>query len=239
MQTEHFKAAIGQIQRILYESAFHARAIAFGLKDEGETCEDHERLAEERLEWQRAYAGAGVRTAYALLHARSEGALDRAVLALEEGLLRGVQEAFGLVEIDLERYDEGGYFGADRFRNTRRELARLIFANERGGAGAPSLEKLTAARREYELALNDIRARPGFGDFLQPIEIATVRRAAAIAPLFYFGATSHGGLAVLVPDETSPIEAIELPDLTTKVAAGMARDFEAAREALARGDIRA
>ena len=221
----------------LYDPAFRARAVAFGLKYEGQTSNEHENLVDERLEWQRIYAGAGARAAYALLHARSEGALDRAVLALENGLQQGVQEAFGLIEIDLERYHEAGYFGAERFRHARRELARLIFADERGGEGAPSLDKLTAARREYDLALDDIRAKPGFGDFLQPVEIATVRRAAAVAPLIYFGATSHGGLAVLVPDETSPIEAIELPDLTTEAAAEVVREFEEAREALSRGEV--
>ena len=223
----------------LYGAAFRAREIALGEMEQtapAETARGADGLPagvaalyEDRLGFLRAFANAGANAALALLRAGGEGAPEQATLAMELGLQQSLQESFDLIEIDLLRHRATGRPGADRFRNARTRLATLTRAAVKGGAGAPSAQALQAARDEFALAIAEIQAVPGFEQFLRPVDMATIRQAAAASPLVYLGATEHGGLALIVPDAQGPVIPVDLPDLTTPVVQDIAEPYEQAR----------
>ena len=214
----------------LYQVAFDARLLAFAVPEDGETDEERAAIESRRLDWERTFAGAGARAAYALVCDDGEAAAERATVMLEQGLLQGYQESFGLVEIDLARYTKAGHLGADRYRAARRHLTRLQIRAERGGGEAPSTAALAAARQEYGQALWEIQAKPGFAEVLLRADLAAVRLTATAAPLVYFGATEHGGMALIVPDAEAPIRSVDLPDLTQAAVEDLARRWMAARK---------
>jgi CHAT domain-containing protein len=225
----------------LYLAAFSKREIALAqaAPDNAPPAETADAVAlpeaalfSDRLEFLRSFANAGANAALALLRTGGEGAADQAVLAMEQGLQQGLQESFDLIEIDLERHRATGRLGADRFRNARAKLAELTKRAALGGAAVPSSQALDTARQEFEHAIAGMQATPGFERFLQPVDLASIWRAAAAAPLVYLGATEHGGLALVVPDDTAPVIPLELPDLTTRLVQTIAEPYEKARSAI-------
>jgi CHAT domain-containing protein len=222
----------------LYLAAFSKREIALAqaVQDKpssGETADTSTSpdaaLFSDRLAFLRSFANAGANAALALLRAGESGAVQHAVLAMEQGLQQGLQESFDLIEIDLERHQATGRPGAERFRNARATLARLTHRAARGGAAAPSTQALINAREEFEAAIAEIQIAPGFEQFLRPVDMAAVRAAASASPLVYLGATEHGGLALLVPDADQPVMPIDLPELTTRALRMIAEPYEKAR----------
>ena len=191
-----------------YAAALSARRIVFSRHDLPDTAADRQAMMDARAAWQRDFAGAGARAALAFRRAGVPDAATQALLVLENGLEQGFQDAFDLIEIDLNRLRMLGHGVSDRFREARQALARLTVRAEQGRS--VGRDGLQAAERDYDAALAAIRAIPGFQDFLAPASVVMIRRAAAAAPLVYLAATPAGGLALAVPDATGPLQVLDL-----------------------------
>jgi len=87
----------------------------------------------------------------------------------------------------------------------------------------PRLDDIRAAREELDAVIEEIRAVPGYADFLAVPTFADVAAAADECPLVYLAAAEPGGLALVV-DGTDDVTHVPLDDLT----AGTLREKAAA-----------
>jgi CHAT domain-containing protein len=79
--------------------------------------------------------------------------------------------------------------------------------------------EIRAARQELDAVIEEIRAVPGFQDFLKPPTFADVAAAAVSTPIVYLAAADPGGVALVVCGED--VRSVDLAELT--VAALQAR----------------
>jgi CHAT domain-containing protein len=88
-------------------------------------------------------------------------------------------------------------------------------------ADGSNLDEIRAARDDLEAVIEEIRAVPGYGDFLAPPTFDDVARAAQVCPVVYLTAAEAGGLALIV--RGSDVVHVPLDALTTAVVQERAR----------------
>jgi hypothetical protein len=90
----------------------------------------------------------------------------------------------------------------------------------------PRLDDIRAAREELDAVIEEIRAVPGYDDFLAVPTFADVADVARECPLVYLAAAEPGGLALVVrgTDVTHvPLDGLTVGTLREKVTAHLDR----------------
>jgi tetratricopeptide (TPR) repeat protein len=153
--------------------------------------------------WLRQGQRVPASAAFALARA---GRLEEAVETIERGRARLLSEALELDRRDLERLPELGH--ADLYRRYRSAAARSSDGG-RGDDGAlaslavqqESRASVVAGRQALAAIVEEIRAVPGYADFLRAHGFEQVAEASGEAPLAYLVTTAAGGLVLIVSRE--------------------------------------
>lgn len=161
----------------------------------------------------------------AFLLARA-GHPERAVVAIERGLACELSVVTGRAAVDLEALERVDPVLARRYRQARdryRSLAAYAPADPAGGPAAgpvPAAGEQAAAERAVRTVTGEIRAVPGFEDFLRTTEPADIVRAAGGTPLVYLVNAPWGSCVLTVPrgadaPETPVVRADFVPEVSS------------------------
>jgi hypothetical protein len=124
----------------------------------------------------------------------------------------------------------------------------LLSLGPAGDSGAGSLlgaaRRMTEWRRQadtrFGALLAEIRARPGFADFLLPPRFSQLQAQAAPGPIVIVNASEFRGDALIVTiDLGTPVRAVSLPSLTEQAAYDFANRFRPAVQGGAEDEIHA
>lgn len=97
----------------------------------------------------------------------------------------------------------------------------------------PGLDDIRAAREELDAVIEEIRAVPGYEDFLAVPTFADVAAAAGEYPLAYLAAAEAGGLALVIRGDAVthvPLDDLKAGTLREKVAGHLERYAQYRRE---------
>ncbi|MEU5048663.1 CHAT domain-containing protein [Streptomyces sp. NPDC021096] len=140
----------------------------------------------------------------AFLLARA-GRTEHAVEAIERGLACELSVVAGRNAVDLENLEHVDPTVARRYRQARERYRLLVTevpAAPPGGpsAGFPSVASAQAvAERAMRTVIAEIRANPGFEDFLRTTELADIVRAAGGTSLAYLVNAPWGSYVLVIP----------------------------------------
>jgi CHAT domain len=161
------------------------------------------------------------------------GAAEDALVALETGRAVLLAETFDRRALDYDRIAAlAGPGPAERYRFLTAELTRLetqLLAQGPGnGQLAAELEALRNERFVVTQSLGSDTAR-ALAELDRPPAFAELREAAAGTPVIHLATTPEGGIALILREGS--VEPVELPELTTGVAAELVDALdEAVRE---------
>ena len=180
--------------------------------------------------------------AMAALGLARDGAEDAALVALETGRAVLLAETFDRCSLDYARIATlAGRQKADRYQLLTSEMTRLealvVGGGPRGGSHiAADLEAMRQERFALAMSLGT-SVTTALSDLEQPPTLAGLRAAAGPTPVVYLAATPNGGIALILRSAgDTAVEAVELPQLTTRAAAGLAATLEHAVAARKTGE---
>lgn len=155
------------------------------------------------------------------------GRQDDALVALETGRAVLLAETFDRRSLDYARMAElAGVEKADRYRlltSTMTLLEGLLLAGgPRGGSQVSADLEATRQERFALVASLGHSVMTALSDLEQPPTLAELRGSAGPTPVIYLAATPNGGMALILrAGKDRGVEAVELPRLTTRAAAGL------------------
>ncbi|MEV5882428.1 hypothetical protein AB0L74_06855 [Streptomyces sp. NPDC052020] len=140
----------------------------------------------------------------AFLLARA-GHPDRAVVAIERGLACELSVVTGRAAVDLEALERADPALARRYRQARERYRSLAARAPAAPAGGPAAGTVlaagaqAAAERAVRTVIGEIRAIPGFADFLRTTELADIVRSTGGTPLVYLVNAPWGSCVLTIP----------------------------------------
>ncbi len=192
-----------------------AEAYSYGLAT-GRQLLARQLLREHKESWLRDMQGMSAGAAYALAKlARCEEAAE----VMERGRARLLGEALQRRRRDLERLPALGY--EDLYLRYCEVVMRQEQLTQPAAGGTDSshtlqgqarLDAISAAARDFEQMVADIRQVPGYEDFLAEASFTQIQAAARETIVAYLLATAAGGLALLVTADA--VQSVWLESLT-------------------------
>jgi len=153
--------------------------------------------------------------AYALARA---GRTEQAIEVIEHGRARQLSVNLSRETADLVRLASVDSNVADRYQGALASY-RVALARATQTPPSPDAQQLvTAAEREIEHVLDQIRAIPGFERFLRPMSVTEICRAGGGDPVIYLISAPAGSYALIArpgTDGKDIAEAIHLPEITS------------------------
>ena len=160
--------------------------------DCGEKLLQAQMLRHNKEFWLQETQGLAARASYACAKLNH---FHEAVLAVEKGQAKLLNESFSFYATDLKRLLECGYEDLyNRYLESTSKWQRII---EQVDQNDGYFEKLQSLQERIDDIIISIRAIDGFGEFLKPVGYETIYTAASHHPLIYLLATDKGGLALV------------------------------------------
>ncbi|MFH8289646.1 CHAT domain-containing protein [Streptomyces sp. NPDC018059] len=153
-------------------------------------------------------------TAFLLAHA---GRPERAVEALERGLACELSVVAGRGAADLAELERVDPVVARRYRTARTHYSASATEPTATAPGGPA--SATRAQADAERALRavveEIRAIPGFEDFLRTTELRDIVKAAGGKPLAYLVNAPWGSYVLVVTGAEPAVRAVHVPEVSS------------------------
>ncbi|QIB41959.1 CHAT domain-containing protein [Streptomyces aureoverticillatus] len=152
----------------------------------------------------------------AFLLARA-GRPERAVEALERGLACELSVVAGRGAVDLEALEGVDPVLADRYRLARSRYGSAVTesATTPPGGLALTAPEQAEAERALRAVVDEIRAIPGFEDFLRTTELRDIVRAAGGLPLAYLVNAPWGSYVLTIPGARPTVRAVLVPEVSS------------------------
>ncbi|MEU6992770.1 CHAT domain-containing protein [Streptomyces sp. NPDC046465] len=152
----------------------------------------------------------------AFLLARA-GRPERAVEAIERGLACELSVVAGRGAADLAELDRVDPLMARRYRTARaRYGASVTGPSAVTPAGiAPVAREQAVAERALRTVVEEIRAIPGFEDFLRTTELRDIVKAAGGVPLAYLVNAPWGSYVLVITGKEPAVRAVHVPEVSS------------------------
>ena len=153
--------------------------------------------------------------AYALARV---GRTEQAIEVIEHGRARQLSVNLSRETADLVRLASVDSNIADRYQAALASYRVALTRATQTALSPDSPELVTAAEREIEQVLDQIRTIPGFEQFLRPMSVIEICRAGGGDPIIYLVSAPAGSYALIArsgTDGKALTEAIHVPEITS------------------------